>query len=303
LLFKNRIESPLLLKYRILNSRSDLTVEEQKYYLKLEKGFQGEVQFDLMTEKLQSECYVINDLLLEVNNTEFQIDTLIIFQENIYLIDVKNNEGDHIYYKDEIQTLKGKKIKNPLLQLKRTTSLFRQLLQEIGCTYPVEAYDVFINQEFTLYQAHSDLPFIFPTQINSFMKKLDMKSSRLTVAHKKLADKLISMHLQDSSNTRFPTYHDQQIKKGITCKQCYSLSTSTFGKNVVCQGCGFEEKIPEAVIRSVRELQILFPERKITTKGIFEWCKIVKSRKRIKRILGSHFKTSGVRQWTYFVTE
>lgn len=126
--YKSRIESGELLILRILNRRMGLSAEEHQRYLNLEKGFKGEVQFDLLTEKLQSECLILNDLLLEVNNSKFQIDTTIIFQETIYPFEVKNYEGDFIFKPDRLERIPGKDYKNPLDQLKRTKFLLRQLL-------------------------------------------------------------------------------------------------------------------------------------------------------------------------------
>lgn len=130
--FKARTIPVELIILRILNKRTELPAEEKKYYLYKEKGFEGEVQFDLLTEKLQSECYILNDLLLKVNNTTFQLDTTIIFQKTIYLFEVKNYEGDYCYLQGGFGTLAGREIKNPLDQLKRSTTLLRQLLQKHG---------------------------------------------------------------------------------------------------------------------------------------------------------------------------
>lgn len=51
-----------------------LTEDEKWYYLNQEKGYEGEVQFDLLTEKLQPNCLILNDLQLENNKSSFQID-------------------------------------------------------------------------------------------------------------------------------------------------------------------------------------------------------------------------------------
>ena len=64
--FKARTVPGKLIMLRILNKRMDQTVEEKKYYLYQEKGFEGEVQFDLLTERIQSECYFLINLLLRV---------------------------------------------------------------------------------------------------------------------------------------------------------------------------------------------------------------------------------------------
>ncbi|WP_442598691.1 nuclease-related domain-containing protein [Neobacillus sp. D3-1R] len=300
MVFKERTESILLRILRILHYRGDMTPEEEKYYWSLEKGYEGECQFDRLTEKLQNESYVLNDLLLEFNNKEFQIDTTIIHQGTIFLFEIKNLEGDYSYAPDNFQMVSGKEISNPLDQLKRSKSLFHQLLQHLRINLEIEAYVVFINPEFTLYQAPMNIPFIFPTQITRFLKKLDMKPSHLNSSHQRLAEKLVSLHKTESANSKLPSYDYQQLKKGITCKTCYSFSVYVEGRNVVCSDCGGVELISAAVMRSVEELRLLFPERKITTNLVHEWCGVVESKKRIRRILHKNFTSSGVRQWSYF---
>ncbi|WML48568.1 NERD domain-containing protein [Neobacillus sp. PS3-34] len=300
MIFKSRTEPEKLKILRVLNTRMILTPEEKKYYLNLEKGYEGEVQFDLLTEKLQSDCLILNDLLLEVNNTTFQIDTLIIFSETIYLFEVKNFEGDFYYDADKLLTLSGKEIKNPLDQMKRSNSLLRQLLQNLSVNLPIEAYVISINPEFTLYQTPINLPIIFPTQLNRFLKKLDTKPSRLNSVHKKLADKLVSLHQTESPYSRLPPYEYHQLKKGMTCKRCHSFSMFVRGKKVVCSECGCDEVIESAVLRSVEELKLLFPDRKITTNGVHEWCSFIDSKKYISRILRKNYKIKSFGQWSYY---
>ncbi|MCM3764865.1 hypothetical protein [Neobacillus niacini] len=53
----------------------------------------------------------------------------------------------------------------------------------------------------------------------------------------------------------------------------------------MCADCGAEEAVDAAVLRSVRELIMLFPEIKITTSLLHEWCGGMVSRKTIRRIL------------------
>lgn len=241
--FKARTESLELKILRILNKRMELPENKQKYYLNLEKGYEGEVQFDLLTEKLESDCLILNDLLLEINNTTFQIDTSIIYQDLIHLVEVKNFEGDFCYEDDSFHTVSGQELNNPLDQLKRSKLLFRQLIQNLGCNLTVEAHVVFINPDFTLYQAPKNLPFIFPTQLNRFLKKLNHKQSKLNNRHTKLAEQLVSLHLNQSPYTRLPPYDYDQLKKEITCKSCNSFALSVRGKGMVCINCGYRELV------------------------------------------------------------
>jgi hypothetical protein len=68
----------------------------------------------------------------------------------------------------------------------------------------------------------------------------------------------------------------------------------------VCDECGFEEKIESAVMRNVEEFRVLFPERKITTNGIQEWCQVVESKKMIARILKKNLMAMGYGQWSFY---
>ncbi|WP_244853503.1 hypothetical protein [Ornithinibacillus bavariensis] len=55
-----------------------------------------------------------------------------------------------------------------------------------------------------------------------------------------------------------------------------------------------------AIIRSTRELKLLFPDMRVTTSNIFDWCSIIPSKQRIRRILMKHFKLISNGRWSYF---
>jgi hypothetical protein len=74
----------------------------------------------------------------------------------------------------------------------------RQLLLNLGFNPQIDASVVFINPNFTLYQAPLNKPFIFPTQLDQYWDKLNTKPSKLNRKHKKLADQLISLHITES---------------------------------------------------------------------------------------------------------
>jgi hypothetical protein len=300
LLLKPRPVPSDLIILRSLNTRMSLTEEEKKYYLNREKGFEGEMMFDKLTGNLQSNCFILNDLLFEFNNTEFQIDSTLIFQETIKLFEVKNYEGDYYYESDKFYTNSGKLINNPLDQLKRCESLLQQLLQSFGNKITVEAYLVFINPEFTLYQSPRDQPIIFPTQVHRSIEKLNVQQSKLSGRHSKFADQLVAAHKTKSRNTHLPHYEYAQLKKGITCAKCHSFLISVGERKIVCGDCGAEEDVESAVMRTVKEWILLFPERKITTNGVQEWCRVIECKKRINRILKRNFKIMGHGYSSYY---
>ncbi|WP_338450376.1 nuclease-related domain-containing protein [Niallia oryzisoli] len=144
--------------------------------------------FDQLTERLQCNCLILNDLLLKHNNTSFQIDSLIITPHSIYYYEVKNFEGDYFYDSDKLYFKPKAEVNNPLTQLSRAESLFQQILLKLGFNLPIDTTVVFINPEFSLYQAPLNKPIILPTQINRHMNKLNLLPAKLTNKHKMLAE-------------------------------------------------------------------------------------------------------------------
>lgn len=258
---KLRVASNGLRILRSLNTRMNLSANDKKHYLKLEKGYQGEEIFDQLTAKLQCDMYILNDLCLEFNHSVFQIDTLIISQKSIFPIEIKNYEGDYIYDSEEFRRISSDhEITNPLNQLKRSNSLFRSLLKSLKINLPIDGYVTFINPEFTLYQAPLNTSIIFPTQLNRFLKLLNETPSKLNNQHRKLADLLISMHQAESPYTRLPPYNYDQLQKGITCLTCRSFEITIEEKKIVCDQCSYTEDVDLAVLRSVEEFRLLFPD-------------------------------------------
>jgi hypothetical protein len=291
-----------LIILRILNDKMKLTEKEKLQLSNHEKGYEGEVKFDTLTAGLENENLILNELLLEVGESLFQIDTLIIFSGVIHLIDVKYFEGE--YYYDEgglFKTKAGSEKKDPMLQLKRCHSLFRQLLQKYGFNYPTEAHLVFNNPEFTLFQPTQNPQIILPTQINSFIKKLNKVPSKMNERHSELADLLVSLHITKNPYTRLPKYDYDKLKKQLTCCNCHSCSISVSRSKIICNLCGCEESVEAAVLRGVDELRVLFPGIKITTILVHEWCGVIGPKKKIRKILLKQFVLLGHGRYSYFV--
>lgn len=300
MLYKARTKSNELQIMQSLNDRMNLSSKDKQHYFNLKKGYMGELMFDVLMEKLQCECIILNDLLLKSNNTLFQIDSLIITSNTIYSFEVKNYEGDYFYDSNRIYKIPKTEIINPLIQLNRTEFLLGQLLQNSGYPLPINSKIIFINPEFTLYQAPQNKSFIFPTQINHYLNQLNKIPSKLNETHKILADKLMSLHIKESPFQQLPAYNYDQLRKGSTCGVCNSFSLSVKGTKCFCMNCGNEEVVASVVIRSLQEFQLLFPKQKITTNIIHDWCQFIPSKKRINRILEKNLKMLGVHKYAYY---
>lgn len=301
MIIKNRSESTELLILRYLNLRVTLPVIDLNRYLYLEKGFLGEKKFDKMLEILSNEWLILNDLLLEFNNTYFQIDSLLISHDTFYIIDIKNSEGDHYVEGNLWYKVPKNEIKNPLEQLKRCETLFRRYLQNLGYTPKMLSSLAFVNPNFYLYQAPIDLPAIFPSQINRFLEKLNKKPVKLLDRNLKLAEHLVASHIKVSPFTRVPDYRFEDLKKVVMCKVCHSTNVVIHERKSECSDCSFIEAIDATVLRHVKEYRLLFPDRKLTTNDIFDWCGGGISKRTIRRILEKYFAKKGYGKYTYYV--
>lgn len=298
---KNRSEPLELMIYRYLHPRMNLRSEEKNYYLKLEKGYEGEKKFDDWLVANAGRGTILSDLMFETISSFYQVDTLFLTPDTIYLFEVKNYEGDFYLEGEKWYSSYKLEMKNPLIQLRRSESLFRRLLQENNFSFSVEGYLVFINPEFHLYQASPGLPIIFPSQLNRFAKKLNRKAGPLKGVHTELAEKLLALQVEESPYSRLPKYRYDDVGKGIVCRMCKSLYYS-FNKSVfICGNCKNTEAYLPAVLSSIEEFKFLFPERKITTDQIQEWCKLIKSKKTIRKILYDHFEHVGHGKSSHFV--
>ncbi|MBV7505045.1 NERD domain-containing protein [Bacillus sp. sid0103] len=293
MLIKPRLEPLKIILLRSLNARMHLSDKEVSNYTVLIKGYEGEKKSDLWLEGLSEGWLIIHDLLLEYNNSKFQIDTLLISQDKIYLLDVKNFEGDYYVEGDKWYSSARKDVKNPVHQLERCETLLRALLRDLGYHYPLESYLIFVNPEFHLYITSINPSLVFHSQMNRFLKKLNARPVNLNKKHYKLAEQLVALHKVESPYPYLPGYHYEKLEKGILCPQCYFFYSEIQGSKLKCGHCGCTEEVESAVVRSVAELILLFPEQKITTKVVQDWCKIVKSEKTIRRILSKYYKQIG----------
>jgi len=281
----------------------DLPPSDKQRYFSLKKGFEGEVKFDLLTSDLEEDkCLILKNLFFDINNTQFQIDTLIIYQQNIIVCEIKYYQDDYSYIDGNFKkNSTGKNITNPLHQLNRCLTLLRQLLQQYGFTLPVEGYVFFNHPEFFLYHSPLNEPMIFPTQLDRFINDLNEKPSNLNIRHQKLAEFLLRKNIEDPPIKKLPSYEYDQLRKGITCGTCGSLLLDIEKKEIICSECGHSESIESAVVRSIEELRLLFPERRITANLVFDWCGLEVLNRKIRRILSSKYQITGHGMHSYYV--
>jgi hypothetical protein len=300
--FKIRTKSKEFKKLSSLNGRMDLQPSDTWHYLNMKKGYEGELMFDSLTASLDQKFYIINDLQLETNNTSFQIDSVIITKESVIPVEIKNYEGNYFYENDNFYLCSNQKpITNPLHQLNRCETLLLPILQRNGFHLPIEGYLSFINPEFFLYQAPQNKKIIFRPQLSHFLNELNTRPANLTEMHRKLADFLLNAHIPESKNTQLPVYNYDQLRKGTNCGLCQSFSITIVERKLICKNCGNEEELQAAVVRSIEELILLFPDKKITANLVYDWCRLDGHKRKIRRILPKEFTIIGHGPHSYYV--
>lgn len=303
LIMKERTEPGELKILRMLKARDGL-LDDTRFW-NLEKGYRGEVAFDRWFSGLDGEWIVLNDLLLEHAGSVFQIDSLVIAEDKVYLFEVKNFEGDFYLADGRWHSISKKEIKNPLLQMQRCEIALRQLLIGLGYQSPIESTLIFINPEFILFNCSPSLPIIFYSQLNRFSNKLLRQSSspagRLHARHTQLAEKLCELHMEKSPYERLPEYVYDDLRKGIVCVGCGGMDTSLIIKSLKCHNCNCEQNCSVAVLGAINEFCHLFPDMNISTNLIYDWCGSQISKKSIRRILKANFKLIGHSKSSRFI--
>lgn len=217
MIYKQREMTGELRLLHALDRRLTLSPKDRKNYLHLLKGLKGERRFDKLLNNLKCDHIQIHDLLLEHNGTVFQIDTLLITKEKVFVYEVKNYQGEFFFDQERFFKVPRQEIMNPLHQIGRSAPALTQLLRKHGYNLPIQFHVVFVNPEFTLFHAEQNTPIILPTQISDHLRMLNGFGSKLNQTHKHLAEKLIELHLKESPYQNRPEYEYDEVKKGVVC--------------------------------------------------------------------------------------
>src|SRR5699024_1861387 len=205
-----------------LKQRCTLSEDDEAALYTEQLGYQGERAFALRLEKsLRKEYVVLYDVLLEQKNSHFQMDCLLICEEQIYLIELKYLEGNYYFHDNDFYTVNSRKrIKNPFYQIQRSEDLLRSFLHKHKLPYNIHSYVVFNHPSFTLYQAPIQTNMILPTQIEKFLQKLNNQPVRTTSKEELLVETFYREHIEKNPFERLPAYPYEKLNKGIFCLNC-----------------------------------------------------------------------------------
>ncbi|MBM7679822.1 nuclease-related domain-containing protein [Gracilibacillus alcaliphilus] len=287
--------------YEALEGRYPFSSDEKLSLANLQQGYHGERQLEqLLHAELVDSHLVISDLRLQVGTTTFQIDSLICTKDKLYLLEVKHYAGDYKCEEMRWYKLPNKEITNPVLQLQRSESLLRRWLHDNRLNLQLESYLVFTNCAFFLYQAPLTKQIVLPTQLRRFIQLMNQQSAT-DIKQRHQMQLLLNHDLGAYPHPSVPSYAYDQLKKGVRCVSCRSLSMDSTGQTLKCLKCMEQENIQDGVMRNIAELQLLLPQQKLTSQLVYDWCDRIYSIKSIKRLLDKHFTAVGQHSWVHYI--
>ncbi|HLR42996.1 MAG TPA: nuclease-related domain-containing protein [Pseudogracilibacillus sp.] len=285
-----------------LSPRTKLSSQEKHQLSNRLKGFAGEKVFaDFLHEQNGSNRLTLYNLRLATNDTEFEMDCLVMQDDMLYLFEVKNYEGDFLYEDGQWFVVHNKKeISDPLAQLQRSEMLLKQTLHRLNLNIPVRGYVVFVHSNFQLYHAPLGKNIIYPAQLQRFFTNFSANNPPLQPRHELLMNRLSAMHVVHSHHIRLPDYDFSTLRKGVLCQVCKNILSLNGRKLFYCQHCNVMECIEAGVLRMTEQFSTLFPDERITTRKIFTWCGEIVSMKVVRKVLKQHFEMKGNSKGVYF---
>lgn len=301
---KRRVKPHHLQILEALKPRIVLSKQKRNYYYNLLKGFNGECDFDELIRKLTFIGLVLNDLRLQAGSTIFQIDSLIITAFGIFVYEIKNYEGEFFYTDKKLQRVNSpnSNFENPLLQLNRKLIPLQKLFAENNIRLPITGYVVFVNPEFTLFNAPKDEELVLPTMLPAHLKQLDKNRAPLTNMHHQIAERLLQLATEVPPPAEdLPEYTYEKLNKGLICPSCRKLTTTPIkGMYFKCHYCEHNELASQVILQNIKELQLLFPQKNLTLSASMDWCGCPKNKNRFRKVLVINYDSKGCGKGTYY---
>ncbi|WP_368646122.1 nuclease-related domain-containing protein [Alkalibacterium putridalgicola] len=302
MLLKQREKSKIHLGLLALDKRMVLEDTDRNYLLNLERGYKGEELFDdYVKQYLTKEVIVLNDLLLTSRGSSFQVDSVIITSDTLYMYEIKNYKGNYQMNAGQIVTLTGQEINNPVNQINRAKTLMKQMVKDFGYGIKVDASVIFVNPTFYLYDAKTTVSFIYPNQIEKHFNDMNNRLTPLTKEQQYLAQKLIQENRESVPYQKeLPDFEYSKLKKTIYCSLCGKDRLRVTRKRSYCTTCQHQQGLEKTILEHIAEFKLLFPNEKVTVQLLYDWCGGKASPRRLRKVCGTHYKKIGTTSNSYY---
>lgn len=241
-MFLKMRSEPLLLDQlpRLMHRFTGLDAVADDHY-KVRAGFGGEEHVDKILLRSRLHAVLVGDLQLA--DRLCQIDTLVVTNHFVLILEVKNFSGMLTFHEDRFQmvqtTREGNRFgyNSPVTQVWNAREELRAILSEAGIPLPVYGAIVLPYSSTLIDRMPGEFPVVYGYSLNRFISTLP-RTGR-TLPPKETAQLLISHH-QPFPKMDFQEvykYDPRRIKRGVLCPLCGRTCERRSERMHVCRSC------------------------------------------------------------------
>lgn len=274
----------------IMQTRGNLTVEEQQDLRRLQKGRQGEIEFDQMFEQiLGSKVEFLDDIEIEFEGNRMQMDKVFASGNVLGFIDIKNYSGEYVYENNTLKIGSRRLAEDCFEQARRSRRIGEQLLAFHGMPMRIVSVLVFINENGNV-RINQEVPEIVLNyaEIPQWLLKLKRQARMPVVKH---WQKMLACHQPQryEINASCSPERFAKLKKGICCSKCHGFDLTLTRFHLSCKRCGQIEVKKTAYYRTIKEYGIILHHLPLQRKELVKFFGENYSPNSIKDVLLEYF--------------
>lgn len=262
-----RLMSPEFLYYKALGKRTNLNFDEKRNLYHIEKGFEGECQYDKIFDEIGHESvYVLRDLYLKAGKSITQFDSIIISADRVAVNEIKNYSGDY-HYENNGWYRNGRQLKdNAHNQLSRAKGKIIQLRDESNMHFKVDGAVIFMGDDFrlTTKSDHIWSETVMRNQLRDYLRQF--KNERIGDAAKNI------VHVIKDATAVNPYFEKAgditRMQRGLYCGECGSFELIKGRFQFTCTSCGTIESNETHLLHTMSDHKYLFFNQPITKQSI-----------------------------------
>nr|WP_263313507.1 nuclease-related domain-containing protein [Mammaliicoccus sp. Marseille-Q6498] len=288
--------------FKALESRYDFKESRVEVY-KQTTGFEGEMAVN-ETLKESDKIIYAHDLEFVVDQ-KFQIDFLIVQDDQITILEVKHNYGDFTFHDKFMKSSNQNEYPLPYNQMNKSRKNLEKLCHlQLGINLPIKGYVIFSNPTFTPLNT-------IPNREEVLLRSEFRKFPKLFQSHNITKNKLILQHILKAQK---PFSHQFQsikkpdfnlIQKGIKCPNCRKMHTMVIENRKKFSSCIYCKKTikrSKVYYFNLIELGLIKGTEGFTLAEAVEWCE-AENVYTVRSICNEKFCSIGQRYKTYMLKE
>ena len=298
------IQSSRFERLHELNKRIDLTkfTSLQEEFLNEQKGTQGEEDFEkFLFENGSPDWVILKNVWLDCRGV-FECNYLVFTKAREYLFEIKNYTGSYVYRKSQWFRSGKPMSHNPLSQVQKAKTKLQAIFPKI------KGVLVFIG-EFNPVEMHEKVPSIQIVERNELMalvwemKREEQRHRGYGLNKEAILNKLAPYEISNPYQNK-PILKEalNAIKPGICCSGCANFDLVKEGGFYIC-GCGVYEPKEHAILRTICEYGLLYPNEHFKTASLHKFFDGELSKRTLLRILNKYFNRVGNNRNTEYVNQ